>query len=339
MRCIGLAATVLLVSCATPARTQDVPRALAGHYELVPQLQRGLLAPDDAVRARCAFLLGQIGDRPSAGAIRPLLSDSSLAVRRQAGVALCALGDPAGLPATDAVLASAAEWIRYYAVEALAGLATDEARAVLEARRAVQGELVGGQLDKALELWPWPSAAPAPAKEKLEPGESLHELFVEAGGQWVIESDGYWHQGSYPQCVRCNETVVFVDPQHVEMYGTAAWLLWSMGASDRAASILRQGLAANPRDWQMWFDTGFQYVLMGQHAVAARFLGRAADLGAPAEQSRQYCHALEKAGRPAEALEAWRALQRRFPDDPVAPNHIGRLQRLLSGEQEPASET
>ncbi|MBM3500263.1 MAG: hypothetical protein FJX74_16520 [Armatimonadetes bacterium] len=98
-------------------------------------------------------------------------------------------------------------------------------------------------------------------------------------------------------------------------------------------SILHQGLGANPQDWEVWFDAGYQYVLMEQHAVAARFLGRAVDLGAPAVQSRQYCHALEKSGHPGKALEAWQALQRRFPDDPLAPNHIARLQELLSDGQ------
>ena len=329
-------ALIVLASCAAvgTARAEEaVPRALAGHRELAPQLLQGLSSGDGAVRARCAFLLGQIGDRSAAGAIRPMLDDPSLAVRRQAGVALCALGQPDGVATADAALASAADWIRYYAVGALAGLATDEARAVLEARRAGQGELIGGQIDEALGVWPWPSAEPAAAEEKLEPSASLHELFIEAGGAWVVESDGYWHKGEYLQCVRCNETALFLDPKYADLYGTSAWLLWSLGLNDRAISLIHQGLAANPENWEMWFDAGYQYVLMEQHAVAARFLGRAVELGAPAVQSRQYCHALEKSGRPAKALEAWQALQRRFPDDAVAPSHIARLQELLSGEQ------
>ena len=336
MRLFGSA---LLFVTAGAACAQSIPRAYAGHYELVPALAPGLSAPDDAVRARCAFLIGQIGDRKAAAAIRPLLDDSSLAVRYQAGIALCALGDPTGLPAAGAALASAPEWIRYYAVQALEGLATDPARAALRAQRPKQGELIGKQIDEAMETWPWPSAPPAPAKEKLGPHESLYELFIDVTPPLVAESDGYWHQGDYPQCVRCNEAIIFLDPQFVEQYGTSAWLLWSLGLNDRATSLLRQGLAANPNDWEMWFDAGYQYVLLKQHAIAARFLGRAVELGAPAPQSRQFCHALEKSGHPDRALAAWQDLQRRFPDDPLAPQHIARLQKVLAGDQPPTHQT
>ncbi|MBM3500756.1 MAG: HEAT repeat domain-containing protein, partial [Armatimonadetes bacterium] len=231
-------AALLPVLLTTSARAEGVARALAGHYELTAAVRSGLCAEDGAVRARCAFLAGQIGDRAAAPTIQPLLTDSSLAVRRQAGIALCALGRSEGIPAADAALASAADWIRHYAVRALADLATDEARAVLEARRAAQGEMIGKQIDEALETWPWPSAQPAPAKEQIEAQPSLHELFVEAGSAWVVESDEYWHQGDYAQCVRCNETALFLDPHHVELYGASAWLLWSMGRNERAVSIL-----------------------------------------------------------------------------------------------------
>lgn len=329
---------MVLALVAGSAGAEEIARAVAGHYELTPTLRRGLTAQDDAVRARCAFLLGQVGERSAAEALRPLLADPSLAVRRQAGIALCALGRAEGLPATEAALASAAEWIRYYAVQALAGIATDPAQAALQARREGQGELIAGQIDVAIEAWPWPSAPPAPAAEKMEISGSLHELFVEVGGAWVVESDEYWHGGDYLQCVRCNETTLFLDPHHVELYGTSAWLLWSLGLNDRATSLLRRGVKANPTDWEAWFDAGYQHSLMNEHGTAARFLRRAVDLGAPAVQSRQYCHALEKSGRPAAALEAWQALQRRFPDDPLAAGHIARLRRVLAGEDTSSTE-
>jgi len=334
-----LLAGVLLCAAATAATAQSVPRAYAGHYELVPQLLPGLSAQDDAVRARCVFLIGQIGDRKAAAGIRPLLGDPSLAVRYQAGIALCALGDSAGVPTARAALASAAEWIRYYAVQALADLATDPARTALNALRADQSELIGGMIDEAMKTWPWPSAPPAPAKEKLEAAESLHELFIEVTAPLVVESDGYWHDGNYPQCIRCNEAIIFLDPHFVEQYGTTAWLLWSLGLNDRAFSVLRQGLAANPNDWQMWFDTGYQYTLLKEYAIGARFLGRAIELGAPPPQNHQYCHALEKSGHPDLALAAWQDLKKRFPDDPIPAQHIARLQKVLAGEQPPTRET
>ena len=79
----------------------------------------------------------------------------------------------------------------------------------------------------------------------------------------------------------------------------------------------------------MWFDAGYQYVLMKQYAIGARLLRRAVELGAPEVQSRQYCHALEQSGRPDLALQAWQDHLKKHPTDPVAPNHISRLQKLL----------
>lgn len=334
-------ATMFVVCfCAvTEVHAQAVPRAFAGHYEMVPALLGGLKSEDSAVRARCVFLLGQIGDRKTVSAIRGLQRDRSRAVRYQVGIALCQLGDSTGTSATHAALASAADWIRYYAVQSLAALATDRARTILETQRPFQGELIRSQIDEALSTWPWPSAPPPPAENKITIPRSLHELFVEAGGLAVIESDGYFHKGEYLQCVRCNETALFLDPHHVELYGTSAWLLWSLGINDRALSLLRQGLAANPNDWSMWFDAGYHYTLMQNYATAARLLRRAVELGAPPPQSHQYCHALEKSGRPDLALEAWRELLRKHPDDGVAPMHINRLENLLRGEQGRTVET
>jgi tetratricopeptide (TPR) repeat protein len=332
-------AMLVLPASALLADEGGRPSTLAGHYELAPQLRGGLSATDDAVRARCAFLLGRIGDRASAPSLRPLLNDPSIAVRHQTGIALCALADEEGVATAEAALTSAAEWIRYYAVQALAAVATDRARLALEGQRPAQGEFIGTQIDEALGAWPSPSAPPAPAAEKLGPYGNLHDLFYDAADPLVVESDRYWHVGQYPQCVRCNEAAIFLDPHYVDLYGTSAWLLWSMGLNDRATSLLRQGLAANPKDWNMWFDAGYQYYLMNDLKTAVRLLGRAVELGAPSPQNHQYCHALEKSGRPDLALKAWEDLHRKFPDDPLPPRHIERLKKVLAGETGSAAET
>ena len=302
---------------------------LSGHFELVPALLKGLTAQDSAVRARCAFLLGQIGSRKSSVAVRALLHDPSRAVRYQAGIALGHLGDDAGLPAAGAALASAAEWVRYYAVHGLAGLATDRARSALESLRPGQPTLIAEQIDEVLEAWPTRAVPPARAAEKMGPYDSLHELFIDAGGTLVVESDRYWHKGKYLQCVRCNQAAVFLDPQYVDLYSNSAWLLWSSGLDARAASILRQGVDANSKDPEAWFNFGYHYMLKREYSTAAHFLGRAVELGVPAISHRQYCHALEKSGHPDLALSEWRVLLETHADDPIAPRHIARLKEVL----------
>ncbi len=302
---------------------------LSGHFELVPSLLGGLRSQDSAVRARSAFLLGQIGSRKTVGSVRPLVHDPSRAVRYQAGIALCFLGDDAGVPAAGAALASAAEWIRYYAVHGLARAATDRARAVLEALRAGQPTLITEQIDEVLKDWPDLRIPPPRSERLMGPYGSLHELFIDAAGVLVVESDHYWHEGKYPQCVRCNEAVTFLDPHYVEIYSTSAWLLWSMGLDGRAVSVLRQGVDANPNDPDAWFNFGFHYMLKHEYATAVRPLKRAAELGVSAIGHRQYCHALEKSGHPDLALKAWQAMQEAHPDDPIAPRQIARLKEVL----------
>jgi tetratricopeptide (TPR) repeat protein len=304
-------------------------RDLSGHFELLPPVVGGLRSQDSAVRARCAFLLGQIGSRKTAGAVRPLLHDPSRAVRYQAGIALCSLSHDAGVPAAGAALASAAEWIRYYAVHALGDVATDRARTILETQRTGQPDLIAEQIDTVLGVWPQPTMPPARSDRPMGPYGSLHDLFIDAGGVYVVESDTHWHVGKYPQCVRCNETVTFLDPEYVEMYATSAWLLWSMGLDGRAVSVLRQGVDANPDDPEAWFNFGFHYMLKHEYATAARALGKAVELGVSVLGYRQYCHALDKSGHPDLALKEWQGLLETYPDDPIAPLQIARLKEVL----------
>jgi hypothetical protein len=318
------------------ASEQKMPiRSIQGHFELVPQVLGGSTDSDSAARARSAFLLGQIGSRRCTRALLPMLDDPSRAVRYQAGIALCALGDERGLAAAGAALASAAEWIRYYAVSAIAGLATERARQTLRSLRPDQPPLITEHLDEALKQWPWPSAPPLRAAQPMGPYGTLEDLMVDAGGVFVVESDVYWHKGQYPQCVRCNETVTFLDPAYVEMYGNSAWLLWSMGLNRRALAVVWQGVQANQHSWSAWFNLGYQCMLMHDYTKAARFLKRSVELGAPAVNYRQYCHALEKSGRPDLALKEWQGLLETHPDDPIAPRQISRLQRVLRGEEPP----
>jgi len=324
-------------STALAQPAQAPVRAIRGHFELVPLLTTALKAPDSAVRARCVFLLGQIGSRRSATALAPLLSDPSRAVRYQAGIALCNLGDARGLAATGAALASAAEWIRYYAVHALAGLASEDARRTLASLRQGQPELITEQTDEALKTWPWPSVPPEKATRALGPYRNLTDLFIDAGGVFVVESDVYWHQGVYPQCVRCNETTTFLDPAYVDVYSNSAWLLWSMGQHDRSISVVAQGVSANPKSWEAWYNLGYQHVLMHEYARAVRPLKRSVALGAPAINYHQYCHALEKSGHPELALKEWQVLLKAFPGDVIAPRQIARLQKVLRGEEPPQS--
>ena len=305
--------------------------SVKGHFELVDHLLRGLTLEDSAKRARSAFCLGQVGKRSATKHLAPLLNDPSRAVRFQAGIALCRLGDASGLGAAGAALTDASEWIRYYAVEGMAGLEAPRAKELLEASTTTQSEFIGKQIADALDAWPWPTLEPEAAVETIGPFEGLADLYGAVADTLIVESDGYWHKGEYIQCARCNSTGTFLDPTWVEGYSLNGWLLWSLGDNTRSLKELRAGIAANEGNWEAWFNMGQQLSVMNEPASAIRFFEQAVKLGAPAINSRQYCHALEKAGHPDLALEAWQELYEKHPTDPIAPRHIKRLKE--GGEQ------
>ncbi len=59
---------------------------------------------------------------------------------------------------------------------------------------------------------------------------------------------------------------------------------------------------------------------------------------APAYHQHMLPNCLERGGHPEEALEEWRALLKRFPDDPIPPRHIRALEEQLADSEEPPAE-
>lgn len=80
---------------------------------------------DEMVRAAAIDALRRSGDPSLAAAIRPLLNDRAGVVRHAAALALVALGDPAGEPLAEALLASG---VPDHVLTAAEALASDQAR-------------------------------------------------------------------------------------------------------------------------------------------------------------------------------------------------------------------
>jgi hypothetical protein len=122
-----------------------------------------------------------------------------------------------------------------------------------------------------------------------------------------------------------------LDPQFTQAYVFGAFVLaQELKRPERGLDLLRQGMAANPEDWDLAFETGFlYYVCLHDDAAAARYFTRASRLpGHPDYVERFAAFANQRAGNREMALLLWKrvlATGNKYMQD-VARREIGRLE-------------
>jgi tetratricopeptide (TPR) repeat protein len=144
-----------------------------------------------------------------------------------------------------------------------------------------------------------------------------------------MKTESYWHTGQWDEAIRLCRQIVQIDPHFVEAYNGAAWMLWSMDRDDEAVELYRAGIAANPKSYEIYHDFGMYYMNRKKYDEAAEQFRKSVENGAPMYYQHMLPNALERGGHPKEALEEWRALAKRFPDDPIARRHIAELEAQL----------
>jgi tetratricopeptide (TPR) repeat protein len=147
-------------------------------------------------------------------------------------------------------------------------------------------------------------------------------------------SDEAFHVGDYERAIMCHRAIIALEPDAVESYGVAAWLLWSLGKGDEATALIERGVAADPVDWEMMDEAGQHFDLRKITNRAASFYKRALELIPKDEPNqmlrRRYAHASEKSGDLITSVTIWRGLAKEFPDDPVIKNNLARVEQLLA---------
>lgn len=150
-------------------------------------------------------------------------------------------------------------------------------------------------------------------------------------------NDVYWHQGDYPRIIAVDRIITQADPHFVDCYNTGAWLMWSDGHDSDAEAFYQQGVANNPRDSAAYYDYGvFLFNHRKEYAKAVQAYTRdtqRADAGIL--DWRMLAHSYEKAGKWQQAVDTWRAIQKRWPigvkNDPTsAAVDANNLKRALS---------
>ncbi|MCD6351218.1 MAG: hypothetical protein J7M26_03765, partial [Armatimonadetes bacterium] len=227
------------LAAARPAKWLPVP-VLAARAPWVAEVAVQKISSADAgVRAQAAFLIGDVGYQAGCGPLKGLLSDPVRKVRMHAGIALCRLGDPAGVKTAAAVLGGAREWMKYYATVGLWRLGSKEAQQALDDHAYGQPPLVREAIAAALaQPAAWTEVAPRTERESVQAKSAdWSRVIDEAYSAFIAETDWWWHRGYYDQCVRCNDVLVFFDPQADNPYTDSAWLLWSQGRHTRAIGM------------------------------------------------------------------------------------------------------
>jgi tetratricopeptide (TPR) repeat protein len=148
-------------------------------------------------------------------------------------------------------------------------------------------------------------------------------------------TEQYWHEGQWEECIRLCRQIVELDPQFIEAYTGAAFLLYSLDRDEEAVELYEAGVKANPDRYDVYQDFGLYYMYRKKWLEAAEQFRKAAERDAPQHFQHMLPRMLERAGKEQEALDEWRALLKRFPGDVTATHRIEALEKELA-EESPA---
>src|SRR5260370_1048074 len=83
-------------------------------------------------------------------------------------------------------------------------------------------------------------------------------------------ADWYWHEGRYEERVAVDRLIIRMDSGFIEPYGTAGWLLESLGRNQEALALYRQAVAAVPDRWETHQDLGMYYYQQKDNPTAPK---------------------------------------------------------------------
>ena len=325
-----------LIALVSPSALADEPLAdsaknTAGRDRVAGLLIGALRSEDVRTRTRCAFLLGQLGQPHASGPLAAALGDPEREVRLWAGISLAWLDDARGLGAARAALVGPPWWTRLYAAVALGRLGGERTRVALEQAARDPDPLVAEAVAGILGGQPPSRYVPELAVWALE-GETATDVIDRGAEALVAEADAWFHEGNYPQCLRCQDAALLLDPGWANLYGVNGWLYWSLGRNVEALGAYKRGVWACPDSWDTHQSLAFHYLNVLQDCdKAAWHYGRARQLGCPTGMAHMQAHALEKGGHLQEALAVWREFAAEDPADPISRHHISRLEALIGG--------
>lgn len=174
-----------------------------------------------------------------------------------------------------------------------------------------------------------PRAVAPPAQQRI--GKAVDAL--------LREVDAFWHEGDYEGAARMYGIITELDPAEVEPWRDYGWLLWAgLRRDDDAMRVFQRGLRYHHDTWELYFEIGYLEQHKGDYLAAAQWYAKAMGRNAPRMVWHSRAHALEYAGLVDKSKALWREIIARFPDNPVAPLNLKRLEEGRVRKAPPATE-
>lgn len=175
------------------------------------------------------------------------------------------------------------------------------------------------------------AGANAQGKSNLSGADQANAIADAVINDLIEYSDLHWHKGEYCHIVNLDKMIVAAQPDNMDAYANAGWLLWSMNRDAEAIALYDQGLKANPKSYYMFDELGFYYYNRKKdYAKAAKYLAEAAkqpDVKAPT--LHLLAHSYEKTGNLKLCLQTWERAKKN-PADGAAKTNYERVKRKMN---------
>jgi tetratricopeptide (TPR) repeat protein len=199
--------------------------------------------------------------------------------------------------------------------------------------RSIQSAAAGAALTVVIAGWAGAAPAkqpPARAARTTKPAPQVEEILDDVVDRLWDRADWYWHEGRYEERVAIDRLIIRMEPGFIEPYGTAGWLLESLGRDPEALALYRQAVAAVPGRWETHQDLAmFYYEHKAYPDAASEFQQATLRPGAPSYVWKMMGHAYEHAGKLEQAVAAWEGAARVAPNDPAIAVNLQRVQARL----------
>lgn len=158
---------------------------------------------------------------------------------------------------------------------------------------------------------------------------------------WQQAGDAF-HHGDYETAILRYADLRKIEPDNVDAYSDAAWLIWSRGRGAEAAQLMRDGTKKNPRLAAMWYEAGAHFDLQKREPQTAyNFYERALTLKPAGHLRWQTLHRLafasEKIGKLERAAEVWQRVLSEFPKDAVAIRKLRQVEARITAQNATSS--
>lgn len=175
------------------------------------------------------------------------------------------------------------------------------------------------------------SAATAQAGKSAGGSGLADAITASAVNRLWATTDRHWHEGEYNHIIHLCKIVTAGDPEHVEAYSNAGWLLWSMDRDDEAAAIYEDGVKNNRKTYYMYHEAAYFYTQRKKDWKKALIylepMAKCKDVTMPG--MHMLAHAYEKTGQPLKALEIWKRAAE-DTENGAARHNLNRLQKQLA---------